>query len=63
MQYDYHDASNKGRTPVGNRIAYCRRCSNYIFILDLIPGFNGLDTDNCKTDNKHFKFGIWCVIY
>ena len=27
----------------------CRRCSNYIFILDLTPGFNGLGKGNCKT--------------
>ena len=26
-----------------------RRCPNYIFILDLSPGFNGLSKDNCKT--------------
>ena len=24
-------------------------CSNYIFILELTPGFNGLGKDNCKT--------------
>ena len=24
----------------------CRRCSNYIFILNLTPGFNGLGKDN-----------------
>ena len=34
----------------------CRRCSNYIFILDLTPGFNGLDKDNCKTGWETFKF-------
>ena len=27
----------------------CRRCSNYIFFLDLTPSFNGLDKDNYKT--------------
>ena len=27
----------------------CRRCSNYIFILDLTPDFNGLGKDNCRT--------------
>ena len=27
----------------------CRRCSNYILILDLTPGFNGLGKNNCKT--------------
>ena len=33
-----------------------RRCSNYIFILDLTPGFNGLGKDNCKTRRESFKF-------
>ena len=33
------------------------RCSNYIFILDLTPAFNGLGKDNCKTRWKTFKFG------
>ena len=28
--------------------------SNYIFILDLTPGFNGLVLDNCKTRNINF---------
>ena len=42
----------------------CRRCSNYLFILDLIPGFNGLGKDNCKTRRESFKyFVIWCVLY
>ena len=34
----------------------CRRCSGYIFILDLTPGFNGLGKGNCKTRRKTFKF-------
>ena len=34
----------------------CRRCSNYIFILDLTPGFNILRKDNCKTRRDTFKF-------
>ena len=33
-----------------------RRCSNYIFILDLTPGFNGLSKDNCKTKRKKIQF-------
>ena len=33
-----------------------RRCSNYIFILDLTPGFNGLSKDNCKMRWEIFKF-------
>ena len=31
-------------------------CSNYIFILDLTPGFNRLRKDNCKTRQETFKF-------
>ena len=35
----------------------CRRCSNYIFILDLTPGFIGLGKDNCSTRRETVKFG------
>ena len=38
-----------------------QRCSNYIFILNLTPGFNGLGKDNCKTrweSNLRF-YGSW----
>ena len=41
----------------------CRRCSNYIFILNLIRGFDRLGKDNCKTtrdSEKHLSFEIWC---
>ena len=31
------------------------RCSNYIFIIDLTPGFNGLGKDNWKTRREIFK--------
>ena len=34
----------------------CLRCSNYIFILNLTPGFNGLSEDNCKRIQETFKF-------
>ena len=34
----------------------CRRCSNYIFILDLTPGFNALGKDNCKMRREIFEF-------
>ena len=37
----------------------CRRCSNYIFILNLTPGFNGLGKDNCKTRLETFVFWDW----
>ena len=37
--------------------------SNYIFILDLTPGFNGLGREKfkCKTRQESFKFGIMCA--
>ena len=44
------------------RIA-CQRCSNYIFILDLTHGFNGLGKDNCMARRKHLSLGICCVLY
>ena len=34
----------------------CRRCSNYIFILDLTPGFNGCGEDRCKMSEWVSKF-------
>ena len=34
------------------------RCSNYIFIIDLIAGFNRLGKDNCKTRRYTFKFWV-----
>ena len=45
---------------------YC--CSNYIFILNLTPGFNGKGKDNSKTrwetfklwDLVHLTLEIWC---
>ena len=33
-----------------------RRCSNYIFILNLTPGFNGLGKDKYKMRREAFKF-------
>ena len=39
----------------------CRRCSNYIFIIDLTPGFSGLGKDNCKTRRETFKF--WDLVH
>ena len=51
-------------TLVGNEIVdhsdswstACQCCSNYIFILNLLPGFNGLGKDNCKMRQETFKF-------
>ena len=34
----------------------CRRCSNYIFILELTPGFRGLGKYNFKTKQETNKF-------
>ena len=34
----------------------CRRYSNYILILNLTPGFNGLAKGNCKTRQQYLKF-------
>ena len=34
----------------------CRRCPNYIFIIYLTPGLNGLDIDNCKKRWETFTF-------
>ena len=34
----------------------CWHCSNYIFILDIIPGCNWLGRDNCKKRRESFKF-------
>ena len=62
----YHQTSDISRTIVGNKNCWllrgswtiaCWRCSNYIFIFDLTPGFNGLGKDNCKTRRETFKFG------
>ena len=41
-------------------IAYRRR-SNYIFILDLTPGFNILRKDNCKPRQETFNF--WDLVH
>ena len=37
----------------------CRCCSNYIFILDLTPGVNGLGKDNGKTRREAFNRRTW----
>ena len=38
----------------------CPCCSNYIFILDLTPGFNGLVKGNCKMRRESFK--CWYLV-
>ena len=62
----YRKTSNISSTLVCNKIVdnsdvvgasiACRRCSKYIFILNLTPGFNGLSDDNCKRIQETFKF-------
>ena len=59
----YHQIYNISRTLVSNKIAdysdvagAYRRCSNYIFIFDITPGFSALDKVNCKTRPELFKF-------
>ena len=44
-------------------IAY-RRCSNYIFIVNLTPSFNGLGKDNYTTRGQIFNFGdlVRCIL-
>ena len=35
----------------------CRRFSSWVFILDLLPGFNGLGKDNYKTRREKVQLG------
>ena len=41
----------------------CRLCSNYIFILNVTPGFNGLDKTTARQDEEHLSFWTWCALY
>ena len=57
--FTYRQTSNISRTLVGNKLvdhSACRRCSSYIFFLDLTPGLNWLGKGNCKTIRESFKF-------
>ena len=66
----YRQTSNIRRTLISkqqicwsfrcNWIIACRRCSNYIFILDLTRGFKWLGKDNFRTRRETFKF--WDLI-
>ena len=63
----YPQISNISRTLVGNKICWslrCRRCSNYIFILDLTHGPNRLGKVNSKTRPEIFKFRdlVWLML-
>ena len=62
------ETSDIRRALVGNKIVdhsdvvgACRRCSNYIFILNLTHSFNILHEDNCKTRWEIFKF--WELVH
>ena len=58
--YIYRQTSKLGRKLVSNKIAdhrACRGCSNYIFVLDLTPGVNGLSKKTCKTRRVTLK--LW----
>ena len=69
----YRQTSYIRGTLIGNKIVghpdiaerRYRRCSNYIFILDLAPGFNGLGKDNCKTRREAVRFWdlVRCILY
>ena len=41
----------------------CRRCSNYIFILQWTLGFNIWTKITTSRDEKRLNFGIWHVLY
>ena len=62
--YNYRKISNIRRNLVGYKNCWslrcswsiaCRRCSNYIFILDLTSGFKGFSKDSRKTVRESFK--------
>ena len=42
----------------------CQGCSNYIFSLDLTPGFNGLGKDSCDVRWESFKCWdlVWLIL-
>ena len=65
---NYRKTSNIRHTLLGNKIvdlSYvgCRRCSNYIFIVYLTHGFNGLPMTTARRDEKHSSFGIRCHLH
>ena len=68
LQANNRQTSNIGRTLVvinflSLRCSWsiaCRRCSNYIFILDFTPGFNRLGKNNCKARRETFQ--LWDLV-
>ena len=60
----YRHTSNISHTSAGYENIACRRCSNYIFVLDLTHGYNKNWTKaTTRRDMKHLSFGIWCALY
>ena len=69
LQHTYCQVSNISHTLEGNKIVdhsdvvgatpVGAAPTNYIFILDLIPGFNGLAKGNCMMRRESFKFWFW----
>ena len=55
-EMSYRQTSIISHTLVGSAIVYCRRCFKYTITLDLTPGFNGCDNDNCETRRDTFKY-------
>ena len=69
---NYRKTSNVSRTLVGNKIvdnsdvvgaSPVGAAPNYIFILNLTPGFNGLGKTTARGDKKYLSFGIRCDLY
>ena len=70
--YSYRQTSNIRHALIGNEIVNhskgrsiaWRHCSDYIFILNLISGFNGFSKDNCKTRRETLKLGdlVWLIL-
>ena len=61
MPISYRKTSNIRRTLGGNKIVdnsdvACRRCSNYIFILDLTSGFKEFGKDSRKKVRESFRY-------
>ena len=63
LETEYHQTSNISRSLVDNTIVDHADVTgaspigpNYMFILDLTRGFNGLDKGNNKTRRETFKF-------
>ena len=55
-QFVVHWVMLMGKYIFSSYQSYCRRCSNYIFILILTPGLNGLGKDNYKRRQESFNF-------